>query len=276
MKVERASAFSLAVLTELWNLGYAGYFIPLQYTEALLAQHIRAGDLDLGSSLVLVDDGALVGFSFLGRRGDRGWIGGVGVAPDHRGKGVARALFAEHMSLARQLGLARVQLEVLRQNWAKKVYAGAGFTATRDLVMAAGTLPRAAVAPPVSRAEGEGALFEHHARLHAAFPACWQREVESLRAASAVGAVEVLAVGPEAAPTAMLVLGTQAGALRIRDGAALDDAAAEELVAALSARYPEASVTLANEPEGSPLHRALLAAGLVEKLAQHEMCWTPR
>jgi ribosomal protein S18 acetylase RimI-like enzyme len=135
VKVERASAFSLAALTEWWNLGYAGYFIPLQYTEALLAQHIRAGNLDLDSSLVLVDEGALVGFSFLGRRGDRGWIGGVGVAPNHRGKGIARALFAEHMGLGRQLGLSCVQLEVLRQNWAKKVYAGAGFSTTRDLVM---------------------------------------------------------------------------------------------------------------------------------------------
>jgi hypothetical protein len=90
-----------------------------------------------------------------------------------------------------------------------------------------------------------------------------------------MGTVEALAIGSEAAPTAMLMLNTQAGALRIRDGAALDDAAAEELVAALSARYPEASVTMVNEPKGSPLHRALLAAGFVEKLVQHEMCWTP-
>lgn len=116
MKVERASAFSLAALTESWNLGYAGYFVPVLMTQAILAQHIRAGNLDLDSSLVLVDEGALVGFSFLGRRCDRGWIGGVGVAPDHRGKGIARALFAEHMGLVRQLGLSRVQLEVLRQN----------------------------------------------------------------------------------------------------------------------------------------------------------------
>lgn len=47
-------------------------------------------------------------------------------------------------------------------------------------------------------------------------------------------------------------------------------------MAALSGRYPETSVTVVNEPEHSPLHRALLAAGLVEKLVQHEMCWTPR
>ena len=50
----------------------------------------------------------------------------------------------------------------------------------------------------------------------------------------------------------------------------------EDLVATLSARYPGTSVTLVNEPEGSPLHRALLAVGFVEKLVQHEMCWTPR
>lgn len=151
------------------------------------------------------------------------------------------------------------------------MYAGAGFTVTRDLVMLVGTLPRAALAP--ARAGTEEAFFVHHARLHAAFPACWQREAESLRAGSAE---EVVAIGPDAEPTAMLALGNQAGALRIRDGAALDDAAAEDLVTALSARYPEASVTLVNEPAGSPLHRVLLAAGFVEKLVQHEMCWTSR
>lgn len=88
--------------------------------------HVVAGDLDLDSSPVLIDGGELVGFSYLGRRGDRGWIGGFGVAPAHRGRGVGREIFAEQMAVIRRLGLARVQLEVLRQNWAKKLYARGG------------------------------------------------------------------------------------------------------------------------------------------------------
>ncbi|APR87590.1 Acetyltransferase, gnat family protein [Minicystis rosea] len=274
MKIERAGAFSPTALTELWNLGYTGYFVPVQFTEALFAQHVRAGNIDLDSSLVLVDGEAPAAFSFLGRRGERGWIGGVGVVPTHRGKGIAHELFAEHMSLARRVGLTRVVLEVLRQNWAQKVYARAGFATTRNLMMLAGTLPRAASAAEGVRTVTEEAFFAHHARLHAAFPACWQREVESLQAASTPGAIEVLALGPADAPTGMLMLGMQNGAVRIRDGAALDEAAAEVLLAAVSARYPGASLTLVNEPEGSPLHRVLLAMGFVEKLVQHEMVWT--
>jgi hypothetical protein len=70
------------------------------------------------------------------------------------------------------------------------------------------------------------------------------------------------------------VLGTNAGSPRLRGGAAEDDASAEALVRGLSARCGGESVTLVNEPCGSPLHRALIAAGLGEPMAQHEMVWT--
>jgi GNAT superfamily N-acetyltransferase len=269
-----AQTFSLAALTEVWNRGYAGYFFPVLYSEAQLAQHIRAGSLDLGSSLIHTENGVPVAFCFLGRRGDRGWIGGVGVAPAHRKKGLARRLFAAQLEVAAPLGLASVTLEVLRQNWAKKVYAAAGFVPTRDLVMLTGRLPDNALAPPGARLATEAVFQAHHARLHRGSPACWQRELPSLVPGPTPERSEVLAVGPEASPSAMLVVGAQPGGLRIRDGAAQDEVAAAQIVAALAARHPGASLTIVNEPEHSPLHRVLAAAGLVERLAQHEMSWT--
>ncbi len=139
-----ASAFSLSELTDSWNLGYADYFVPLRFTEGILRQHFRAGDIDLERSVVLVEAGALVGFSFLGVRGRRGWVGGLGVAPAYRGRGLSRAVLEAQLAVVRAAGLDVMQLEVLTQNWAQKVYARAGFTVTRRLVKLAGSLPGAA------------------------------------------------------------------------------------------------------------------------------------
>ena len=253
-----ASAVPFARLTAYWNLGYEGYFVPVNFSEAVLAQHVRAGSIDLERSVVLVEGDALLGFSLLGVRGERGWIGGFGVAPAHRGHGLAQTLIEEQLAIARQAGLARVQLEVMCQNWAKKVYARAGFATTRDLVMLTATLPAAAAATSFSSRDGFAA---DHARLHASAPACWQRELASLDADPSGDVISVA--------DAILLTGRVGGALRIRDAAALADA--DALLAALAAHHPGEPVTIVNEPEGSPIHRALIALGAVEKLGQHEM-----
>lgn len=253
-----ASTLPFARLTAYWNQGYEGYFIPVNYSEAVLAQHVRANSIDLARSVVLVDGEDLVGFALLGVRGDRGWIGGCGVAPAHRGRGIAQTLMTEQLEVARKIGLARVQLEVMRQNWAKKVYARAGFATTRDLIMLTATLP--VVEPAVSLAPREVFALGHD-RFHAPAPACWQRELVSLDADPS-GEVIALADGA-------LLAGRVGEALRIRDAAALADAG--PLLAALGSRYPGEQVTIVNEPEGSPVHRAFVALGAIEKIAQHEM-----
>jgi ribosomal protein S18 acetylase RimI-like enzyme len=267
-----ASAFSVAALVDCWNLGYAGYFVPLRFDESALARHFRAGDIDLERSVVVRDGEAFVGFSFLGVRGRRGWIGGFGVAPAYRGRGLARLVMDEHLAVVRRAGVAPVQLEVLTQNWAQKVYARAGFAVTRRLVKLEGSLPEKGAPAAVDLADRR-AHHEHHARLHAAFPAPWQREPASLEAIAAP--VEVIRVGPAEAPSGTLMLTEEPERLKILDGAALGPGDALALVAALAARRPGARVAVQNEPEGSPLHEALLAAGLVETLAQYEMCWEP-
>jgi ribosomal protein S18 acetylase RimI-like enzyme len=267
-----ASAFSPAALVDCWNLGYAGYFVPLRFDEGALARHFGANDIDLERSVVIRDGEAFVGFSFLGVRGRRGWIGGFGVAPAYRGRGLARLVMEEHLGVIRRAGLDLVQLEVLTQNWAQKVYARAGFAVTRRLVKLEGSLPEAGAAATAELADRRAHL-EHHARLHAAFPAPWQREPPSLEAIAAP--MEVLRVGPAAAPSGTLMITEEPGRLKILDGAALGPDEARTLVAALAARRPEAKAAVQNEPEGSPLHEALLAAGLEETLAQYEMCWRP-
>lgn len=285
MELHAAEGFSLAELTRIWNLGYTGYFIPFTFTEEILAGWLRNGDFDLSHSVVAMDGEKPMGFSLLGVRGDRGWIGGVGVSPEYRGQGVAYRLFAEHLALIEeQTDLRTVQLEVLTENWARKVYERAGFAVVRRLgVMqgvpwagagadggsAAAAAPadvQPQVAPPV-------ALLAHHHRLHSGCRAVWQREISWIEKALPASA-EGLYTGTIGAPTGYLVVAPAGEGFRIADGAALTETDAADLVAMLAAHYPGKTVSAVNEPDDGPLYKALVAAGVTEARSQWEMLWT--
>jgi ribosomal protein S18 acetylase RimI-like enzyme len=270
----RASQFSLPELTAFWNLGYTDYFVPIIFSEAMFARWMKQGAFDLDHSLVLMSEGELVGFSFLGVRNGRGWIGGFGIAPAFRGQGHAARLFADHVNLMRDMGLDHAQLEVITRNWAQKVYARAGFATTRTLSVFNGPMPSGTTMPEgVSPAHGAD-LLTHHARLHASVPACWQRESEYLLSVPPVAPFQGLFTGPAECPTGYLVYAVPTeGQVRIVDAAASGEAEAGALVTALAACQPGATVTLSNEPQGSPLNQAMLALGVREHDTQYEMHW---
>ena len=269
MEYVEASRFSLAELTEAWNQGYAGYFVPITFSEAQMEAHLRCGPVDLDRSVVLVDGGVPAGFSFLAVRGERGWIGGFGVAPSHRGRGLSYPLFAEHVRRIREGGPPRVQLEVFTQNWARRVYEREGFRVTRRLPLLVGSPSGGEPLPAVPPADA----LAHAARLHAAFPASWNREPEYVACALVPGA-RAAATGPAEAPTGIALYADAPAGLRVFDVAAASDEAAAALVSALGAAAAGRAARVVNEPEGSPVHRALLAAGWSEQSAQWEMHWT--
>lgn len=272
VELKRASQFTLAELTRFWNEGYTGYFTPVTLTEAMMENWLRCGDFDLAHSLVLMDGDGLAGFSLAGVREDRAWIGGFGVAPAARGKGVAYGLFADHMAVLRnELGLASVQLEVLVENWARKVYERAGMVVKRRLSILQGRLG----APGAGAAVSQGApldLLGHHARLHAGCPSVWQREpgwITKSLPETAAG----LYTGPAEAPTGFLLCAPAGEGLRVIDAAADTAESAAALLAGLARLHPGKSLVAVNEPEGGPVHAALTAAGLAEVRAQYELKW---
>jgi GNAT superfamily N-acetyltransferase len=270
VEFRKASEFGADVLLALWNAGYTGYFVPIQLTAEQLARHFECAPVDLDRSLVMTVDGRPAGFSYLARRGGRGWIGGVGIAPEFRGRGLSHPLMREHVRRFRGWGLRRVQLEVFEQNWAARVYERAGFRAVRRLPLLRGTTPEAGGALP---AVPLPAALEHHARLHGGWPASWNREPPWLTCAAGDDA-HVVVAGPPERPAGYLAAAIGDDRVRILDAAAEDEAAAARLLASLGATHPGGAAVIVNEPEGSPVHRALLAAGWVEESAQLEMHWT--
>src|SRR5262245_60423833 len=92
MPIDRvpASTFDDAALADLFNRGYSGYVAPVSLNAEQLAAMIALQDLERADSAVIRVDGAPAAFAFLGVRGRRGWIGGMGVAPEFRGRGLGR------------------------------------------------------------------------------------------------------------------------------------------------------------------------------------------
>lgn len=100
--------------------------MPIHIDEPTMNYIVRSWSIDLSRSRVA--EGA--GICNLGVRGDRGWIGGMGVVPERRRQGIGRALMEAVLDVAPPT----VDLEVLESNeGAKRLYDDLGFEVTRLL-----------------------------------------------------------------------------------------------------------------------------------------------
>src|SRR5690348_14387151 len=134
VEFRRSSDVSLAELASVFSASYEGYFIPLAVDETQLGYMVEVFDLDLSRSLVAVDHEGPIGLANLGRRGERTWLGGVGVVRDRRGSGVGESLTRMLLDQAREAGAREMVLEVIVENApAIGLYEKLGFVRTREL-----------------------------------------------------------------------------------------------------------------------------------------------
>ena len=130
----RSTEFSLAKLASVFTASYHDYFIPLAVDKNQLRYMVEVFDLDLSRSLVAVEGKRPVGLANLGLRGERTWLGGVGVVPDRRGSGVGESLTRLLLDQAREAGAREMVLEVIVDNApAIALYEKVGFARTREL-----------------------------------------------------------------------------------------------------------------------------------------------
>jgi ribosomal protein S18 acetylase RimI-like enzyme len=279
MRERRASEYTADELTDLFNRGYEGYFIPFHFTVPMLEAHVRAGHIDLARSLVWEEEGRPIAFSLLGVRSGRGWIGGFAIAPEARGRRLADPLFQRHVDVIFAAGseIRALQLEVFTENWARKTYERAGMRVTRRVEAFEGPLDPSRFAGDAAggeAADGDvAALLAHHARLHAAWPATWNRE--DAYVAAYPFPVFALHAGPADAPTAVLFAAESGPGIRVLDAAATTDADAAAVFRALARRHPGRTMIVVNEAEDSPVNHVLRTAGFPVSRAQFEMHLVP-
>lgn len=270
LKIVSAATVSLEAYAAAFTNAFQGYYHPVSHDAGTLARRVRFEHHDLENSLLAYDGGGEVaGVAALAVRGERGWVAGLAVVPEQRGRGRGRELMSALLERARASGLRRLSLEVMAVNdAARRLYEWAGMSVTRDLLVLerpSGHVGREARRARPPREAPPDELLRHYERLHAVPPA-WQREMASLLAANLRG----LHVGGRRRPSAYALVGYgRDGNTYVSDLAAAGDAGAEALCAALE-RLP-GTLRVVNEPERSPFVAPLQAHGFAEVIRQHEM-----
>jgi ribosomal protein S18 acetylase RimI-like enzyme len=252
VRLEPASAFDSAFLADLFTRGYEGYFVSFHLDAAEQESIVDRWDIDLARSRVAFDGDEAVGLANLAVRGGHGWIGGIGVVPSARRRGVGRMLMEAVLAEAPP----HVTLEVLEQNEpARMLYEQLGFVPRRMLEIWTLTVELEA-----------GAAREVEPRPLGQDDLPWQRADASLPG-----------------DCARIEVDGGAALFRVADGtvgiaqlAAADESVARELLCALRVRGQR--VSYVNVPEGDPASVALRALGGSLDLRQYELEWfaTPR
>lgn len=176
-----ADSIELPALVTLMNEAYSDYDVPMHLEEASLKFMLSSFDLDRAESRLAMLDGAPVGVALLGLRGARAWIGGMGVAPAARRRGLGERLMRAVLDRARERGAREAWLEVLTTNVrAIPLYERLGFRHVRRL-----DVLRLAQ-PPATPAEVTTSPFDMEealafAQLHRRAEEPWQREERSVR-----------------------------------------------------------------------------------------------
>ncbi len=140
MDLVPASKFTYEELIHAYNQTRVDYLVPMPMNVARLKEYSRVYDVDLDSSVVVVDwenDNLIYGLGMLGVRDNRGWITRLGVLPFGRRMGIGGQLMDGLIASAARLRLAQVWLEVIKDNDpAHRMFRRYGFVETRELVVA--------------------------------------------------------------------------------------------------------------------------------------------
>lgn len=241
MTLASAETVPIDELASLFNAGYESYVVPFRVEPAQLMTWVEAWHIDLRRSRIAPAEGV----ALLGVRDRRGWVGGLGVIPGARRRGLGRALMEAVLAEAPP----DVTLEVIEQNEpAIRLYESLGFERTRLLEVWS---LDAEVAPAEARQAEPSPVGEPD------LP--WQRADASLRPG-----YERLEVDGGAA--AIRGNGGTVSLLQLR---ADNPKAARALVAAARARGT--GLRLVNAPEGHPGSAAIAELGGRLELRQFEL-----
>ncbi len=135
-RLQPASDVSLTQLVKAINLAYRNYFVPVSLTLSSFSALIQRDAIDLEASVVAEDNGAVVATALLAIRLPYGWVGGVGVVPSHRRRGIAHDMMDYLIDRAQERGLHSIQLEVIEANQiAHHLYLQLEFKPRRRLLM---------------------------------------------------------------------------------------------------------------------------------------------
>ncbi|WP_088227744.1 GNAT family N-acetyltransferase [Desulfosporosinus sp. FKB] len=177
MRMTTLERIRLPEMVELWNRCWQGYYYNMAYTPEHMKFWLELGQVELANSIAIWAHNQIVGFSLLAVKDSDGWVAGTSIDPRYRGKGLFKPLMKAQIELTQRLGLGKVYLEVLVQNYAQKVYRSIGFSRIRQLyVYRTASLENAPLSALTIKPFKEICLEQYfEKRLQANFIPAWQR-----------------------------------------------------------------------------------------------------
>jgi ribosomal protein S18 acetylase RimI-like enzyme len=278
IKLVAADGVDFKVFTATLNRAYADYFVPLSMTPDELRTRVLQDNIRLDLSCAVYDDERMVGLAMVARRGNEGWIGGVGVIPQYRGRGIGRQIMDYVMARATADGIKRVRLEVITANErARALYDSLGFQQLRLLHIAEG---RSQGITPSDAFTYKGVSAKTVLAYNPLFhihELPWQRSPRALAAIAvrlqgyvAVQNDEVLAYALGVFQTHGIRLVDLAQHPTAKQGAS----ALRGLLAHLHGQFPLAQGSIINIAENDPAWAVLYVLGYQPYMSQHEMAIT--
>ena len=135
MDLRPASNYSLPDLTDLLNLSFENYLVPIQFNTSQFVTLLRKDSIDLDSSRVLLIDDEPAGIALIARRGWTSRLAAMGISQQMRGKGAGSWFMEKLIQESRQRNDHEMVLEVIEQNGpAVLLYQKFGFQTVRRLV----------------------------------------------------------------------------------------------------------------------------------------------
>jgi len=135
LDIRSASDYPLPDLTQLLNLSFENYLVPVTFNLSQFLTMIRKDSVDLSASRILTADDKPVGIALIARRGWTSRLAAMGIAQNMRGKGAGSWFMEKVIQEARERNDHDLILEVIEQNeYAVKLYQRCGFQSVRRLI----------------------------------------------------------------------------------------------------------------------------------------------
>ncbi len=117
---------------------FSDYLVPMKPTPNQFRFMLRQRGYDEDLSWLAISEGRIVGFWLIGSNGctnrKTAYVIATGSLPEHRGQGIATAIFEPLCQNLAASGVENLQLEVIDQNIAaRKTYEKLGFTPRREV-----------------------------------------------------------------------------------------------------------------------------------------------
>jgi ribosomal protein S18 acetylase RimI-like enzyme len=135
LDIKSASDYPLPDLTQLLNLSFENYLIPITFNLSQFLTMVRKDSVDLSASRVLLADEQLAGIALIARRGWTSRLAAMGIVQSQRGKGAGSWFMDKLIREVRERRDHEMFLEVIEQNeYAVQLYKKCGFQSVRRLI----------------------------------------------------------------------------------------------------------------------------------------------